>query len=530
MYKGKTLVVVLSMHRSGSSLTTDILQRLGMSLGPFELIGPAESNKYGHFEAFPIYELDNELLERTSGFPDDVPRCAKLLRQFCKCEGRWNLQEPIPERMFSRGEQLIQALIESGPVSGFKDPRIPLLWPFWSRVLSSFPGLRVVPIVVVRSPHEVAMSIFSRSRGMLAYRDALDMTAVHFKRMHEIRETWKGDHALVRFDRCRFSKDLRGAAETCGLEWRNEVFADAYDSTCKHHHENVIAHHAQTRFHRLAETPCGTDSITVEQLAWFERDAALRDGVLRDQIGRSNDEIEQLAKQLAQSLTEADRVRQKAEQLAGQLTQSRQENEQARQQAEQLAGQLTQSRQENEQARQQAEQLAGQLMQSRQENEQARQQAGQLAGQLTQSRQENEQARQQAEQLAGQLMQFRQENGQARQKAGQLAEQLTQSRQEIEQAMQEAEQLAGQLAQSRQDNEQAKQESEQLAGQLAQFRQENERVRQEAEQLAGQLAQSRQKNEQAKQEGQQLRADLALITESRTWRLRACAMSVMGLL
>ena len=31
----RTLVVFLSMHRSGSSLATQILHRMGMSLGPF---------------------------------------------------------------------------------------------------------------------------------------------------------------------------------------------------------------------------------------------------------------------------------------------------------------------------------------------------------------------------------------------------------------------------------------------------------------------------------------------------------------
>ena len=42
-----TLVVLLCMHRCGSSLTTNILQRLGMSLGPFELMGAAPAIRMG---------------------------------------------------------------------------------------------------------------------------------------------------------------------------------------------------------------------------------------------------------------------------------------------------------------------------------------------------------------------------------------------------------------------------------------------------------------------------------------------------
>ncbi len=40
----RTLVVILSMHRGGSTLTTSILQRLGMSFGPYDLVGAAKSN------------------------------------------------------------------------------------------------------------------------------------------------------------------------------------------------------------------------------------------------------------------------------------------------------------------------------------------------------------------------------------------------------------------------------------------------------------------------------------------------------
>ena len=48
------VIILLSMHRCGSSLTANILQRLGMSLGPFELNGTDSSNPYGHFEAVPF--------------------------------------------------------------------------------------------------------------------------------------------------------------------------------------------------------------------------------------------------------------------------------------------------------------------------------------------------------------------------------------------------------------------------------------------------------------------------------------------
>ncbi len=84
-------------------------------------------------------------------------------------------------------------------ISGFKDPRVPLLWPFWNRVFSGFAGLRVVPIFLVRSPHEIAMSIFLRSKGELGYYEALDVTAVHYQRLNGILDSWNGERAVRAF-------------------------------------------------------------------------------------------------------------------------------------------------------------------------------------------------------------------------------------------------------------------------------------------------------------------------------------------
>ena len=91
-------------------------------------------------------------------------------------------------------EVVFEQLVAAGPVSGFKDPRVPLLWPFWDRVLSQFDGLRIVPIFLARSPHEIAMSIFARSQGSIGYHEALDVTAVHYERLNSIFANWEGSN------------------------------------------------------------------------------------------------------------------------------------------------------------------------------------------------------------------------------------------------------------------------------------------------------------------------------------------------
>ncbi len=292
LYVGRTLVVMLCMHRSGSSLVTNLLQRLGMSLGPFELLGTSEHNKHGHFEAVPMYRLNQELLTQVFGFSDDVPDSADVLRRFCACEGQWRLEtSPGWQQRIEQGRKLVEQLVTSGPICGFKDPRVPLLWPFWKHVFSGFAGLRVVPIFLVRSPHEIAMSIFMRSKGSLGYYHALDVTAVHYRWLNRIHHGWDGERAVVRFDPRVFTEDLRRAAEVCRLDWSEEVFSQVFDATCKHHEPAAVEHPAEKLFRRLSRLR--TTERDPANRRRLEQDAAIRESVMQGQLTETQQEVRQ---------------------------------------------------------------------------------------------------------------------------------------------------------------------------------------------------------------------------------------------
>jgi hypothetical protein len=127
---GRTLVIVLSMHRSGSSLFTNILREHGMSLGPFELNGAAPTNPHGHFEVQPIMGLNRDVQALACGFADDVPDSPEILARFLRSQGTWDDRTDVPEEWVERGRELLRRLVESGPISGFMDPRTVLVWPF----------------------------------------------------------------------------------------------------------------------------------------------------------------------------------------------------------------------------------------------------------------------------------------------------------------------------------------------------------------------------------------------------------------
>ena len=320
----QTLVILLSMHRSGSSLTASVLQRLGMSLGPFELMGASPSNPHGHFEAMPIYELNRKVQGLFHGFIDEMPTTEGNLRTFLKAQGSWDRGEAIPEEFVSEGRDLIAALLESGMVSGFKDPRTILVWPFWRRVLAAFPDVRVVPVALVRSPHPIAMSLCTRSEGAYGYWACLDLVAVHLRRLQTIIQEWEAPFPMVRFGTGQYLNDLAEAARSCGLAWNPSAARGNIDEACIHHAPATVAHEAQAVYQALA----GLSVDPVEsptnraRLAAAER---VRETVAGKRIAELVARLEQAEHQLHRTWVQLEETRVQLEEVSVEASRARDE-------------------------------------------------------------------------------------------------------------------------------------------------------------------------------------------------------------
>jgi GT2 family glycosyltransferase len=342
------------MHRSGSSLTANVLHDLGMSLGPFPRVGGDEFNRHGYFEAQPICDLNREVQELVQGFPDDLPASAEDLRRFRARRGAWQRDlAAVPEEFSVRAKTLLEELIQSGPVSGFKDPRVPLLWPFWLRVLSQFTGLRTVLLMLLRSPHEIAMSVFARGRGNYAYRDALDVAAIHLRQMSDIWDSWRQDRAVVRFDGATMADDLRRAAQQCGLGWRDEVLANVYDGSCKHQRPAVVQHEAQALFERLAQLPPSPRGP--EDMLRIEQDTLTREEILRRQLAKCQSESDQFRTMAEVNWRDLQQLREHAQSLEHAKQQAELAVQQCRQENTGLQQELARSQRQNDQYRQEVE-------------------------------------------------------------------------------------------------------------------------------------------------------------------------------
>lgn len=135
-------VCIGGMHRSGTSMVTNLLRLCGLHLGAeTDMIPPGADNPEGFWESGKFRELNDEILAALSGKYDAPPRLPK------GWEGREELSH-----LREKAEAALRELAVEGHW-GWKDPRNSLTLPFW---LSLLPQMKV--IICVRNPLEVALS------------------------------------------------------------------------------------------------------------------------------------------------------------------------------------------------------------------------------------------------------------------------------------------------------------------------------------------------------------------------------------
>ena len=162
--KGTTALMLLGMHRSGTSLLMGLLHALGLDLGP-NLMPPTRDNPKGYYESMDIVLIHERLLAALGSSWDD-PR-------------------PLPEGWEYRPEiqpyrQELTATIRRNyqglALWGVKDPRLCRLYPLWREILSEL-GVRIKAILLVRHFSEAVASLSKRDD--MAPAQAMDLWISH---------------------------------------------------------------------------------------------------------------------------------------------------------------------------------------------------------------------------------------------------------------------------------------------------------------------------------------------------------------
>lgn len=199
----KRLIVVLGMHRSGTSAVTRGLTALGVELGNNFLPAQAD-NVRGFWEDADLNALNMEMLN--------------LLNR------DWHFLAPIEQTDVDvlcqkgyrqRAIELLQAKTSTTEVFGFKDPRLAKLLPFWKEVFSH--GQFIVSyIITIRHPLSV--------RDSLAVRNHFDPEKSYLLWLDHILSSLVGtlgeNSILIDYDRLMLSpeKELGRIAKKFGLQ------------------------------------------------------------------------------------------------------------------------------------------------------------------------------------------------------------------------------------------------------------------------------------------------------------------------
>lgn len=143
-------VLVLGMHRSGTSALTRVLNLLGLDAGRDVLMGASASNPTGHWEVERLTAFNDRLLDHLGGrwsAPPDTDRGALA----ALADGPWGDEAAA-----------LHAEAFAGRPWVWKDPRVSLLLPFWRAVLARAGEHAPHEVVALRDPTEIAGSLASR--------------------------------------------------------------------------------------------------------------------------------------------------------------------------------------------------------------------------------------------------------------------------------------------------------------------------------------------------------------------------------
>jgi hypothetical protein len=147
----KDAVLVLGMHRSGTSSIAGALVKLGAT-PPKSLMVAHFANPRGYWESVALVALNDEILKSAGSTWDDW-------RPF---NASW-YTSPNAKKFAQKAAVELKKEFGNAKLIVIKDPRICRMMPFWSKV---FNGSRYTMrfIIPVRSPLEVSRSLWIRDK------------------------------------------------------------------------------------------------------------------------------------------------------------------------------------------------------------------------------------------------------------------------------------------------------------------------------------------------------------------------------
>lgn len=205
------VVIVLGMHRSGTSCLTGLLQQAGLELG--DVVKEAPHNKKGNRENLDIMALNNEVLSFSDGSWDLPPENLS-----------WNEQH-------QNARNIIINSYSDRNVWGFKDPRVLFTLPFW---IDGLKGVNLHYIGTFRHPLQVAKSLNAR-QGNLSIEKGVELWKSYNEKLFEYHKQY--NFPIINFDlepKSYIDSVLEAIKKLGILSFSNVKGLDFFDNDLRH--------------------------------------------------------------------------------------------------------------------------------------------------------------------------------------------------------------------------------------------------------------------------------------------------------
>lgn len=199
-------ILVLGMHRSGTSIITRIVSLLGAAL-PATLMPPTPDNETGYWESSRV----NRALE------DILKAAGSSWRDWRRFDPAWHLT-PAATPYIAALKAAIVSEFGEAPLFVLKDPRICRMVPMFGDVLREL-GIEPLALMVIRHPTEVVQSLIKRKLDEIFPQEAGLSWLNHTLDAERDTRTWR--RAFI--DYAQIREDWKGAVERIGrklgLQW-----------------------------------------------------------------------------------------------------------------------------------------------------------------------------------------------------------------------------------------------------------------------------------------------------------------------
>jgi hypothetical protein len=336
-------LVVLGMHRSGTSVITRALNLLGVDLGVEQhMHKPRADNPSGFWENGNVVALNDELLSRHGGTWDEPP----VLPPY------WQFA-PELEDCRRRARELIRTEFGLSPHWGWKDPRTCLTLPFWKQFLDPMSY-----IICLRNPVDVARSLqardgFATEKSLnlwLLYTEAALVHTAGQRRLFLFYEDFMADrsqelHRLAAF---------LGPAALAKHGEANRSLDDFIKSDLRHHQTSLLdaVNDSDLAF------PVQALQVVLRLYTNLARPADARSGEDDEILQRA---IEQLSIRAANAQQESRSHRNQLGELSAKLGEEQQRAQDAIADRERLSKQLAEQEEQLQEHVQQGQRLAAQI-------------------------------------------------------------------------------------------------------------------------------------------------------------------------